>query len=543
VAEVLIVGAGHNGLVAACYLARAGLDVEVLEANPQIGGCTTTGALVPEAPDHLLSACAADIITLRSSTVEADLGLAGFGFQQVEIDPAYVLLCPDGSSLAFWRDPRQTAAEIERFSKRDARAFLKLMRAADKLLDVTQPMITTNPVRPERGALRQSAVAAARHPRELALAAALTRQTAADAICERFEHPTVRSMIAIITNFGSPVTGAGTAVNLMMLGLIARVGMARPIGGMGSLPAALARCLEQAGGRIRTDARVAQIVVHNGRARGVLLENGEELSAGTVLAATEPHRSLARLLPPGVLSERLAARAEAIPAGNDGCTHFKVEMAMSGRLSLSRHERWRGDGIDLRLPSVMVGSLDEVCAAIGDAQQGIVPQPLPFVSMVPTAADPTQAPAGQDTLSLWSGWLPHHPAGGWPAARSGTAEAFVAHAAQYYEGIEALEIGRAAETPEEISARTGVRDGNVYHVDVNLRTLGPLRPARGFGGYRTPVPGYYITGAGTHPGPSVSGIPGQLAARTLLRDLGRRPAPRIVAPSPLADAEPELALR
>jgi phytoene dehydrogenase-like protein len=543
VADVLVVGAGHNGLVAACYLARAGVEVEVLEANSQIGGCTTTGALVPEAPEHLLSACAADIITLRSSTVEADLALADFGFHQVEIDPAYVLLSPDGSSLAFWRDPEKTAAEIAFFSKRDARAFLKLMTAADKLLDVTQPMITTNPVRPDRDAVRRSAIAAAKHPRELALAAALTRQTAADAICERFEHRTVRSMIAIITNFGSPVTGAGTAVNLMMLGLIARVGMGRPIGGMGSLPAALARCLEQAAGRIRTDARVAQIVVYDERVRGVLLENGDEISADAVLAATEPHRALARLLPPGVLSERLAARAEAIPAGNDGCTHFKVEMALSGRLRLERHERWRGDGLDLRLPSVMVGSLDEVCHGIADAQRGIVPQPLPFVSMVPTAADPSQAPEGQDTLSLWSGWLPHNPEGGWPAARSATAEAFVAHAAQYYEGIDQFEIGRSVETPEEISARTGVRDGNVYHVDVNLRTLGPLRPARGFGGYSTPVPGYYITGAGTHPGPSVSGIPGQLAARTVLSDLGRRPAPVVHAPSAVTDAEPELALR
>jgi phytoene dehydrogenase-like protein len=139
--------------------------------------------------------------------------------------------------------------------------------------------------------------------------------------------------------------------------------------------------------------------------------------------------------------------------------------------------------------------------------------------MVPTAADPSQAPDGMDTLSLWSGWLPHDPPGGWPAFKDTVNRAFVAHAAQYYGGIEALEIGRAVETPEEISARTGVRNGNVYHVDVTLTRLGPMRPALGFGGYRTPVPGMYITGAGTHPGPSVSGIPGQQAARTILRDL------------------------
>src|SRR5262249_8227476 len=149
----------------------------------------------------------------------------------------------------------------------------------------------------------------------------------------------------------------------------------RPVGGMGSLPAALERCLLAHGGRVRRSARAASIVVYGGRARGVLLETGEELRAATVLAATEPHRALARLLPPGVLPDRFATRAERIPADNDGCTHFKVEIALRGRLRLSRFERPRGDGVDLRVPSGMVGSFDEVCGAIRSAQAGVVPAP------------------------------------------------------------------------------------------------------------------------------------------------------------------------
>jgi phytoene dehydrogenase-like protein len=289
---------------------------------------------------------------------------------------------------------------------------------------------------------------------------------------------------------------------------------------MGSLPAALERCLRADGGRVRVAAPVAQAVVFRGRIQGVRLESGEELAAPVVLAATEPHRALARLLPPGSLGERDAERVERIPCGNDGCTHFKVEIALRGRLALARHERHRRDGLDLRQPSAMAGTIDELRDAIEAAQHGRVPSVLPFVSMIPTAADPTQAPAGQDTLSLWSGWLPHHPEGGWRAAREETARAFMARAAGYYDGIEELEIGRSVESPADISSRTGVRDGNVYHVDVTLGRTGPLRPALGFGGYRTPVPGYYATGAGTHPGPSVSGIPGQLAARTILGDRG-----------------------
>jgi phytoene dehydrogenase-like protein len=339
------------------------------------------------------------------------------------------------------------------------------------------------------------------------------------AIKERFEHPIVQSAIATIANFGAPITGEGTGVNLMVLAVIARFGMARPVGGMGALPAALTRCLEAHGGRVQTATPVEMVLVERGRAGGVVLSSGEELRAQAVLCATEPHRALTRLLPAGTLPGHLQTRAEHIPCDNDGCTHFKVEMALRGRLRLARHQANRSDGLDLRIPSALAGTIDEIVDAIAAAKSGRLPDPLPFVSMVPTAADPTQAPDGMDTLSLWSGWLPHEPPGGWPTFKAIVAEAFVAQAASYYDGIEELEIGRAVETPEEISARTGVRNGNVYHVDVTLTRVGPLRPALGFGGYRTPVPGFYITGAGTHPGPSVSGIPGQQAARVILHDV------------------------
>jgi phytoene dehydrogenase-like protein len=519
-ADVIVVGAGHNGLVAASYLARAGVDVLVVEANGWIGGCTTTGALVPEAPEHRLSACAADVITMRSSTVVADLELASrFGYREVEIDPAYAQLGRDGESLCYFRDRVRTAEDIRRYSPRDARAFLELMDVFDDVLAAALPMVATNPARPDPKALWTALKGAARHPRSLAVAAGLATTTAAQAIQERFEHPIVQSMLAIIANFGAPITSEGTGTNLLVPAVITHFGMGRPVGGMGALPAALERCLTDAGGRIRVGAPVDQVILSGANAAGVRLASGEELIASTVLLATEPWRALNRIVPDGALPERLAARAAHIPNGNSGCTHFKVEMAFSGQLSLERFEACRGDGVDLKVPSAMVGTIDEVAAAIVAARSSRLPDPLPFVSMVPTAADPTQAPPGMDTLSLWSGWLPHRPPDGWPAFKDEVARAFVAHAAEYYDGIDELEIGRSVETPEEISERTGVRNGNVYHCDVSLTRVGPLRPALGLGGYRLPLGGLYMTGAGTHPGPSVSGIPGQQAARTVVRDL------------------------
>lgn len=517
-ADVIVVGAGHNGLVAACYLARAGLDVLVLEARETIGGCTTTEVLVPEAPEHWSGACADDVISLRASTVPGDLELERFGYREIEVDPPYLTLAPDGGSLAFWRDGRRTVEEIRRFSPRDARTFARLMEQLMPISDAAIPLMASNPVRPEpRTVLRTARLL--RRPRRLATLASLARSSAAQAIQERFEHPTVRSGLAQLASYGSPITLDHTGINLLIIPLIMRVGMARPLGGMRSLPESLARSLAAAGGRVRASARVERLLVDGGRVSGVRLTGGEELHARTVLTATEPTQVLNTWLPAGALSDRLAARAARIPTRSADCAHFKINVACRGRLRLTRHSASRGDALDVRVPTHMVGTLDDICRAIADAGGGRLPDPLPFAGMVNTAVDESLAPAGQDCLSLWSGWVPLEPIDGWAAVKATTEKAFLAHAMNYYDGIEELEIGRWVESPPEMMDRTGVPTGNVYHVDMTLDRLGPLRPARGFGGYRMPVPGLYLSGGGTHPGPSVSGLPGQQAARTLLRDL------------------------
>jgi phytoene dehydrogenase-like protein len=518
--DVLVVGGGHNGLTAACYLARAGLDVLVVEAGSRLGGCTSSGPYIEGAPEHTVSPCAGDIITMRTSTVVEDLQLRRFGFGDHEVDPAYCAVDLDGASLAFWRDPRRTAEEIRRFSPRDATAFLALMTDLDAALDVMMPMIAQNPLRPQPRALGRAAGAAVRHPRRLAAVASLAGRSAADAIAARFEHPIVRAGIGVQANFGAPITGAGTAVNLAVLALLARVGMSRPDGGMQAVPDALAACLAHHGGRTRTGSPVDEILIDGGRAVGVRLESGEELRAPRVLAATDPATALNRLLPAGALSPRHAARARRIPTGNDGCAHFKVDLALDSHVRLPRHTAQRRDDLDLRTPSLMIGSFDELCAAIGDAQHGRIAQPMPMVAILPTGLDPAGAPAGEETAYLWAGFAPHAPEGGWEAATGPTGDQIVAHAAQYFDGLEAQIIARRYESSPQIARRTRATDGNVYHVDLNLLRTGPLRPALGFGGYRTPLDGLYLTGAGSHPGPSVSGIPGQLAAREILRDAG-----------------------
>lgn len=519
--DVLVVGAGHNGLVAASYLARSGLDVLVVEARDKIGGCTTSEALIHGAPEHMLDPCADDIISMRGSTVAADLELAKYGYREVEITPPYVALDADGGSVAFFRDPNRTAEDIRRFSPKDARTFLSLMEQLMPACDTAISLMATNPVRPEfRKVLGAARVL--RKPKGLGILAQLATASAAQAIQERFEHPTVQAGLAQLASYGSPITKENTGVNLMIVPLIMRCGMARPVGGMGLLPASLERCFSAAGGRIRTDAKVEQFLVEGGRVRGVRLVNGEELRATTVLAATEPTRVLNQFLPPGTLPDNLAARAAHIPTRHDGCAHFRVALALRGRLTLKRHTAARTDGLDLRIPTHMVGSLDDIARGITDAGNGRLPHPLPFSGIINNAADPTVTPDGQDVLSLWSGWVPLEPAEDWTTLKARAEKEFIAHAMNYYDGIEDLEIGRWVESPPEMTERTLVPDGNVYHVDMTIGRMGPLRPALGFGGYRMPVPGLYLSGAGAHPGPSVSGLPGQQAARTLLRDLRKQ---------------------
>lgn len=517
-ADVIVVGAGHNGLVAACYLARAGLDVQVLEAQEKIGGCTTSEALVDGAPGHSLDPCADDIISMRGSTVAADLELAHFGYREVEVTPPYIALDADGGSIAFFRDPARTAEDIRRFSARDARTFLASMEQLMPACETAISLMATNPVRPQVRKLL-GAARLLRKPKGLGILAQLATASAAQAIQERFEHPTVQAGLAQLASYGSPITKENTGVNLLIVPLIMRCGMARPVGGMGLLPASLERCLTAAGGRIRTGARVEQLIVEAGEVRGVRLVDGEELRAGTVLAATEPTRVLTDFLPPGTLPDHLAARAAHIPTRHDGCAHFRIALALRGRLSLKRHAAARPDGLDVRVPTHMVGSLDDIARGITDAGNGRLPHPLPFSGIINSGADPSVAPDGQDVLSLWSGWVPLEPAEDWTTLKARAEKEFVAHAMNYYDGIEELEIGRWVESPPEMTERTNVPNGNVYHVDMTLARMGPLRPALGFGGYRMPVPGLYLSGAGAHPGPSVSGLPGQQAARTLLRDL------------------------
>jgi phytoene dehydrogenase-like protein len=350
-----------------------------------------------------------------------------------------------------------------------------------------------------------------------ALLPELLTSTGADAITSMFESTPVRGIFASAGSILCPLTVDGSAIVLLATSLLHHHGAARPVGGMGGLVNALEQCLRSHGGTVRIGARVVRI--HGGaRAETVELADGAILRArGAVIAACPPQ--LVPGLASGALSDPVAARLRRAPANATGVGTLTVNLALEGRLSLTDHQRVRDD-VDLRRPTLFGGTLDDVLDAGAQAARGELPATPAFCVAILTAIDPSQAPEGQDVAQLY-GPAPVSPTGGWNAGRDTATERLIATVSGVASDLGSLELGRFVETPADLEQRTGAVNGCIYHVDHVPTRIGPLRPALGAGGYRTPLPGLYLGSAGCHPGGGVSGLPGKLCAAAVLADVRR----------------------
>jgi phytoene dehydrogenase-like protein len=510
-ADAVVIGAGHNGLVSACYLANAGHRVIVVEASERIGGMTSSGALIPEAPHHIVHPCAVDMIFINTTEIVADLRLSELGFRTMPGDPSYAYLHPDGASLAFWRDAERTAREIDGFSRSDGRAYRDLVRTLDALLGVALPLMAADPARPSLRALGLAAAAATRHLRALRGLLPILTSPAEVTVCERFEHPVVRGALLALAGGAGPIAAEGSGLGHLMLGLLHRVGVLRPVGGMQRLSETLAERLRASGGSIRTGSAVREILVSSGRTRGVRLEDDTEVSARAVVATCDPYRALMELAPAQAVGESVRARVRAIPSNAHGAAPAVLNLALGGKALLRERFR-RGDGADIGAAALLLGTEQSTRSSYEAAARGDVAQDPLLWAAVTSAADPSQAPPGQDSLYVYIAATPVVATGGWPQMQPLAEKQALAKLGQFFGGLDD-ELGRWFETPNQLSARLGVRNGNVFHVDLNLTRVGPMRPAWGLAGGRTPVPGLVLGSAGSAPGPGVFGAPGQLAAR------------------------------
>jgi phytoene dehydrogenase-like protein len=509
-ADVVVIGAGHNGLVAAGYLAKAGLRVAVVEAADTPGGMTASGPFIPEAPGHIINSCALDIISLLHSRIPADLRLREHGLQLVKPDPSYVSLHTDGSSLALWRDRKRTAAEIERYSRSDARAFLEFTDLLDVMIGAVLPVLGVDFGRLDPKALWASTKVAVRNRSRLGDIAALLTGSATGATEERFEHPVTKGALVNLAAGAGPVDQPGSGLGFILLALLGRVGVGRAIGGMQSLTNALVSSLRAAGGMLTTGAAVAEILHAGRRVRGVRLEDGRVIEARSVVATCDPWVTLRQLLPDGIVDRKTAARIDFAPANGTGSGPFKVDMALRAQIAAIQHTR--PDEVDVRMPSLLIGTEESVRDSYAAAARGEFPDDPAMWVVAPSGVDPTQAPEGQESLYIYALAAPVHPRQGWDALRAPAVDSILAKLGKYVGPLDEAEIGRLVETPEDLGARLRVRNGCVTHIDMGLMRSGPLRPTIGLGTGKTPLDGLVLGGSGMHPGGGVTGLPGRTAA-------------------------------
>lgn len=518
--NVIVIGGGHNGMVAAGYLAKAGRDVTVLEAYGSIGGMSATNPIFPEAPHHLVNEGGLDVTLLRCSHIIRDLELEKYGFGEVVPDPPYAYLQPDGSSLCIWRDPVKTAEEIKYFSQKDAKAYLQFVSAISLMLKGVIPFMRSHPYRLNLIDMLIGIAKMLRHPTKLWGLTRFLSASHAEYIEETFEHPMVRGPLASMVPF-LPVKTEGTAWALIYYAVIHGIGVSRIVGGSGGLTDALARMVHAHNGKIRTHATVSQIILESDRVRGVELADGERVYADTVISAANAKTTLQNLLPKGTLPYKAQVQADNIPVCNYRASSFKIDVALREQVRMTKHQAWRrqhlSDETDLRIPGHCSLPYEDYVRSWDDCAAGRLPTPLHNFAIFPGHADPTQVPKGQDCLWYWSGVAPATPNEPWSTLKERATKEAYDWLGNFYDDIEGIEIARRVMSPDDIAERYKVPFGHVYHVDTCVSRFGPFRPAPIFADYTTPVKGLFLSGASMHPCAGIAGIPGQLTALTVLR--------------------------
>jgi len=521
--EVIIVGAGHNGLVTAAYLARAGRRVLVLESRELVGGCAVTEEIWP---GYRVST-ASYLSSLMQQKVVRDLELERFGYRVDAKDPAFFSPFPDGRHLFMWQDRARTVAEIAKFSKRDAEAFPKYEAHLERLALVAESLLlTTPPDFPPRRAgdfveyLRLAGRLRGISRSEMAGLVKIFTQSAANFLDQWFESEELKVTLAtdgVIGANGGP-RSPGTAYILLhhcMGGVNGHRGLWGFVrGGMGALSNAIADSARSRGATIRTSAHVEKILVRQGRARGVALQNGEEIEAPVIASNLDPKRTFLKLMD----------ETELDPEFLDGIRKFRSEgTSLKMNLALSGLPEFRAlpgaPGPQHRATMHICPTVEYIERAWDDAKYG-QPSRSPLIEMtIPTMYDPSLAPEGHHIMGVFLQYAPYTLQGTtWDHQREPYAERILDVIEEYCPNIRKIVVERQTLTPLDLERRFGLTGGNIFHGEMSLDQMFVLRPVAGWARYRTPVRGLYLCGSGAHPGGGVMGAAGHNAAREILKD-------------------------
>jgi phytoene dehydrogenase-like protein len=323
-----------------------------------------------------------------------------------------------------------------------------------------------------------------------------------------------------LTGLAGDISADGGGIYYALLGFLHRFGVGRVLGGMQQLSNAMQARLEELGGQVLVSASVAEIVSVDGQVKGVRLADGREFTGRAVIAGCHPKVAL-EMVSAGEIPSYLLTRIAMAPANAKGSGPLKVDVALSGQISVPRFEAVRGDGVDLRNTCLLIGTEEAVLENFAACMRGEVPT-LPYITMAaPSAADPSQAPAGQDVLYIYPPVMPVNPVEGWDAIRERVADQVIDQASEYVEGLKGQIIGRRIEAAPDFTARLNTVNGCVVHIDTTTMRSSTMRPAHGLGGNTLPVAGLYLGSAGIHPGGGVNGMAGRLAAKRVAKYLAK----------------------
>ena len=527
--DAIVVGAGHNGLTAAAYLARAGQRVLVLERRHLVGGACVTEERWPGF--HVSRA--AYVAGLLRPAVVRELELRRHGLELLRRDPSSFTPLPDGRALTMGADAAATRASIARFSASDAARIGDYERMLDRTARVIEPLLDVPAPDPARLRaadmlpLLRAGRAALGLRTELAEAASLLLGSARTAIERWFESEPLRSTLAtdaIIGAWASPATpGTGYVLFHHVMG---DTGGSRGVwayvrGGMGALSEALASAARAAGAEIRCDSPVARVRVADGRATGVVLENGDEIAARVVLSNADPAVTFGRLVDPAALEPEFRRAVEAIDFRSPVA---KFNLALESLPAFVGHGDGRRPGPEHHgTIHIGAGHLDALDASFAAAERGELPEDPMIEMTLPSALDDGLAPSGRHVASLFVQHVPFTPAGGsWDGSRDELERRVFASIDRVAPGFSERVLHCEVLTPPDIEATFGLTGGNIFHGAMSLDRLGFMRPAPGWAKHATPIEGLYLCGAGAHPGGGVMGACGRNAAAVVLARPSRR---------------------